>query len=286
MHAETVGLEGYKYMKERIITGFAGTVLLLVLLLLPPIALNIALSVICAMAIIELLVTTKIVQNRGVLIASVIFSACTPFFMLGTTRLPAFAILFAYAVSLVCLQIGSHQTLSVEHTSFAFLMSITFPLSFSCVAYLRNFSDRDGVFYVFLAVIIPWMSDIGAYFVGTFFGKHKLCPNISPKKTVEGLFGGFIISIISSIALALLYQNFWLKDAGTVNVWQITVLALICAPLSVLGDLFASVIKRQCHMKDFGNVMPGHGGIMDRFDSLMLVGPLLFILVHYIPLIY
>lgn len=273
-------------MKARIITGVAGTVLLLIVLLLPPIALNIALSVICAMAIIELLVTTKIVQNRGVLIASVVFSACTPYFMLGSTRLPAFAILLAYAIALVCLQIVNHTTLPVEHASFAFLMTITFPISFSCVAYLRNFSDRDGIFYVFLAIVMPWMSDIGAYFTGTFFGKHKLCPNISPKKTVEGLIGGFAISILSSIALSLLYQTFWLKNAGVVNIWQVTLLALVCAPLSVLGDLFASVIKRQCHMKDFGNVMPGHGGIMDRFDSLLLVVPLLFILVHYIPLIY
>lgn len=273
-------------MKARIITGVAGIILLLVVVLLPPIALNIALSVICVMAIMELLVTTKLIRQRGVLVASVVFSACTPFFMLGDTRLPAFAILLIYAITLVCLQIAYHETLSVEHTSFAFFMSFTFPVAFSCVAYLRNFSDRDGVFYVFLAVVMPWMSDIGAYFIGTFFGKHKLCPNISPKKTVEGLVGGIVVSILSSIVLALLYQNFWLKDAATVCIWQIAVLSSVCAPLSVLGDLFASVIKRQCHMKDFGNIMPGHGGIMDRFDSFMFSVPLLFIVVHYAPLIY
>lgn len=275
-------------MKSRIITGVIGVALVfVVLLLLPPIALNIAMAVICAIAMFELLSTTHHVRHRGLLAASIIFSACTPFFMLGENRLPAFLLLLAYVAVLVFLQILYHQTLKVEQTGFAFFMSVTFPVAFSCLAYLRGFSERDGVFYVFLGIIMPWMCDMGAYFIGTFFGKYKLCPNISPKKTVEGLIGGIVVSVGSSVLAAWLYQVLWLNSrGGTVSLWQIALLSLLCAPLSVMGDLFASIIKRQCQVKDFGHVMPGHGGIMDRFDSLILVVPLLFILVHYIPLIY
>lgn len=275
-------------MKSRILTGLVGVALVFVVLLfLPSIVLNFAMAVICALAMYELLVTTHHVTHRGVLVASIVFSASTPFFMLGNSRMPAFILLLLYVVVLVLFQIVYHQTLKVEHTAFAFCMSLIFPVSFSCLAYLRGFSERDGVFYVFLGIIMPWMCDMGAYFIGTFFGKHKLCPGISPKKTVEGLIGGIVISVGSSVLAAWLYQILWLNShSGTVSLWQIALLSLICAPLSVMGDLFASIIKRQCQVKDFGHIMPGHGGIMDRFDSLLLVVPLLYIVVQYFPLVY
>lgn len=123
----------------------------------------------------------------------------------------------------------------------------------------------------------------GAYFVGTFLGKHKLCPTISPKKTVEGLIGGFVVSVLASVLAGWLYQLYLTSQGITamVSLWQIALIALLLAPLSVAGDLFASIIKRQCHVKDFGSIMPGHGGVMDRFDSVLFVAPVMFILVHY-----
>ena len=275
-------------MKARILTGIVGAALVFVVLLfLPPIVLNFAMAVICALAMYELLVTTHHVTHRGVLAASILFSACTPFFMLGESRMPAFMLLLGYVTVLVLFQIICHQSLKVEHTAFAFCMSLIFPLAFSCLAYLRGTSERDGIFYVFLGLIMPWMCDMGAYFVGTFFGRTKLCPGISPKKTVEGLVGGVVVSVGSSVLAAWLYQILWLNShGGTVSLWQVALLSLLCAPLSVMGDLFASIIKRQCQVKDFGHIMPGHGGIMDRFDSLLLAVPLLYIVVQYFPLVY
>ncbi len=271
-------------MKSRIITGIIGISLMLVVLTLPPIALIIATSVICAGAVIELLLATHFNLHRSILIASAVFSALTPFFMLGKSRMFALITIFVYLLVMVIIQTATHKTQPVEHTSFAFAMSLIFPLSFSCIAYLRTFNERDGLFYVILAIAIPWMCDMGAYFIGTFFGKHKLCPELSPKKTIEGLIGGIIVSVLSAIVCGLLYQAV-LKQTATVNLLQIGLLALVCAPLSVIGDLFASLIKRQCHVKDFGNIMPGHGGIMDRFDSMLLSAPLIFIAVHYLPLV-
>ena len=272
-------------MKSRIITGIIGSALLLVVLVMPPIALTIAMSAICAMAMYELLVATHFSLHRSILMTSIAFSACTPFFSLFNSYLPAMITIFVYLLIMVCIQIFRHKSQRIEHTSFAFFMSLIFPIAFSCISYLRAFSLRDGLFYVLIAIIMPWMCDMGAYFIGTFFGRHKLCPTISPKKTIEGLIGGIIISVLSAVAAGLIFQYLFLKGTATVMIWQLALVAIFCAPLSVFGDLFASLIKRQCHVKDFGNIMPGHGGVMDRFDSLLLVVPFLYILVHYLPLV-
>lgn len=271
-------------MKPRIIAGLIGISLLVVVLLLPPIALTFAVLIISATAMAELVARTGQSINKGIAVTSVIFSALVPFMSMFNSFLPLIITAFLYLLVTICLQIRYHQSQQVEQTSFAFFMSIIFPFSFSCLVYLRNFNEY-GLFYVLLAIVIPWMSDMGAYFIGTFFGKRKLCPLISPKKTVEGLVGGILVSVISAVITGVLYQHFIVKESADTVIWQIAVLALVSAPLSVLGDLFASLIKRQHHVKDFGNIIPGHGGVMDRFDSLLLVAPFLYIVVHYFPLV-
>ena len=236
----------------------------------------------------EVFVVTKMVNHRGLETAAVLFALLAPFLVM-LRSMPSAMVVLGFVVLLAVIQVRYHDTLPVERTAFVFLLSVLVSISFSCLAYLRTTShrdERDGLFYVFLALIIPWMCDIGAYFIGTFFGRHKLCPAISPKKTVEGLIGGIVVSVGSSVLGAYLYQVLALGDSAYVSLWQIALLALLCAPLSVLGDLFASIIKRQSGVKDFGHIMPGHGGIMDRFDSMMFVLPVLYILVQYVPLVY
>lgn len=278
-------------MKSRIITGIVGSALAVaVLLLLPPIFFNVVMALICAMAMYEILIVTRFVNHRGLMTVAVLFSLFTPFFMLTADRLPALAVILVYVVGLAVIQVIYHDTLPVERNGFVFFISMIVPIALSCLAYLRDCGarDSDGLFYVFLGLVMPWTCDIGAYFVGTFLGKHKLCPKISPKKTVEGLIGGFLVSVGCSVLAGYLYQLYLTSQniAVTVSLWQVALLALVLAPLSVLGDLFASIIKRQCQVKDFGHIIPGHGGIMDRFDSLLFVAPILFILVHYLPLLY
>ena len=139
----------------------------------------------------------------------------------------------------------------------------------------------DAIFFILLILCFAWGGDTCAYFAGRAFGKHKLCPSISPKKTVEGLVGGWI----TSVAAALLLSYIWRRATGVAPLyWQVALMAFLLSPLSVVGDLFASTIKRQSGTKDFGNIMPGHGGIMDRFDSLVFVAPLLFALLHVFTL--
>ena len=275
-------------MKTRLITGGISAALFLIVLFIPwSVALTIATSCICALALYEVLSATKVVEHRGLGIAAIIFAVIAPFFgrMNGGW---VFVFCLLYVLALVLLTIRYHDSVSVDKVAIVFLLSILISICLSCLSYLRTSGERDsdGLFYVFLALLMAWMADTGAYFVGTFFGKHKLCPRISPKKTGEGLFGGIAVSILISLLAGFVYESAVLKGAAHVSYGEIFVLALICAPLSVVGDLFASIIKRRCDVKDFGNIFPGHGGMMDRFDSLLFVLPIVLLTVRLFPLVY
>lgn len=271
-------------MKTRIITGLVAGAALLVVLFLPwTVVLTVAVSVICGIAVHEVLSATKMVGNRGLKMLAVVFALIAPFFD-RMTPMEVVTVCLVYVLAVVLLYLRYHDALPLEKVGGVFLLSVMIAVSLSSLSYLRN-AGTHGLFYVFIALIISWVSDIGAYFVGTFFGKHKLCPNISPKKTVEGLIGGIGCSILISLFAGFLYQAVFLNE-GAVSYWTIFGLALIGAPLSVMGDLFASLIKRRCGIKDFGRLFPGHGGVMDRFDSLLFVLPLVYFAVRFLPIIY
>ena len=275
-------------MKTRLITGGIAAALFLIVLFIPwSVALTIATSFICGLAVFEILSVTKVVQHRGLEVAAIVFAVIAPFFgrMNGGW---VFVVCLLYVLVLVFLTLRYHESVSIDKVGIVFLLSVLVSISLSCLSYLRTTGERDsdGLFYVFLALLMAWMTDTGAYFVGTFFGKHKLCPRISPKKTVEGLFGGIAVSVIISLLAGLVYESAVLKGVAQVSYGEIFVLALVCAPLSVVGDLFASIIKRRCGVKDFGNLFPGHGGMMDRFDSLLFVLPTVLLTVRMFPLVY
>ena len=142
------------------------------------------------------------------------------------------------------------------------------------LAHLGLFPDtRPGVVLILIAVVGPWISDSGAYFAGRFFGQHLLFPSLSPKKTVEGGLGGLLLTVLVVAPVA-----FSLLDFGPVKA------LLIGAAVSVAsqcGDLFESALKRILDVKDLGNFLPGHGGVLDRVDSLLFTAPA----VYYISLL-
>lgn len=117
---------------------------------------------------------------------------------------------------------------------------------------------------VFLCI---WSCDSGAYFSGSFFGRHRLAPQLSPKKSVEGAFGGILFSIGSMLLINKFFDVFQ-------SIWLAAMFAVLIAILSIIGDLFESYIKRLIGVKDSGNILPGHGGFLDRFDSFIFVIPL------------
>ncbi len=274
-------------MKTRILTGVVAGSLMLTVLLLPwSWLLSLATSVIAAIAVYEVFSVTGMLRYRGLESVAVVFAAIAPFFSRMAER-AVIVTAVAYVLLLVLIVVLYRTDVSIKRMAVVFSLSTFISLALSCMSYLRTVPatrDSDGLFYVILAMLMAWGADTGAYFVGTFFGKHKLCPKLSPKKTVEGLFGGIVTSVLVSVLAAVCYQALVPQEI-TVSYVGLLLLALLCAPLSVVGDLFASLIKRVCGAKDYGHIFPGHGGMMDRFDSLLFVFPLVYAVARVSPLV-
>lgn len=149
----------------------------------------------------------------------------------------------------------------------AFFLTVYITVFMTAVILLRKNVGRYAVIPVFL---FSWITDTGAYFVGSFFGKHRLAPRLSPKKTLEGAAGGVAATVIGTVIyLAVIKYCFGITTNSAIFVAA----AAVGAVLSEVGDLAASAIKRQCGIKDFGWIFPGHGGFLDRFDSVVFVAP-------------
>lgn len=137
--------------------------------------------------------------------------------------------------------------------------------------------SMEGSVFIWLVFIFAWGSDTFAYFAGVTFGKHKLIPEISPKKTIEGSIGG----ILGSVLLTVLFAQYF----GEQSIGYFIPLAIIGSIVSQVGDLFASAIKREFGIKDYGNLIPGHGGVLDRFDSILFTAPLTYYGITFINFI-
>lgn len=148
-------------------------------------------------------------------------------------------------------------------------------LSFASLSLLRHKTPEGGYLYL-LVFFGAWVTDTFAYFTGCFFGKHKLNPVISPKKTVEGSIGGILFCMISFVLFGIVMQ--FGKWHFTVHYPLLLLSGLLCSVVSQVGDLITSLIKREHGVKDYGKIFPGHGGVLDRFDSVLAISPVLLIL--------
>ena len=139
-----------------------------------------------------------------------------------------------------------------------------------------------GRFYILLPFLIAFTADSGAYFAGRYLGKHKLSPVISPNKTVEGVVGGVVAAVIGMLIYCVVLDLAFGFEANYMYAVSYGVVGSLAA---VFGDLSFSAIKRQAGIKDYGNLIPGHGGILDRFDSTMIVAPLTEVLLTFLPVV-
>lgn len=173
-------------------------------------------------------------------------------------------IMFAY----VC----SFKTKKASQAAFALLgiFYVAIPLSF---LYRIRIIDKYGIYLFILLFVCSWIADTFAYFTGITFGKHKLVPHLSPKKSVEGAIGG----ITGAALVGLLYGFILHKALGIKAMIPFLVISAVGAFISIFGDLAASAIKRNYDVKDYSNLIPGHGGILDRFDSMIFVAPIVYI---------
>lgn len=159
---------------------------------------------------------------------------------------------------------------SILDLSITILGLVYITYMFSIVLFLHK--GIYGRALVWLPFLTAWLSDTFAYFAGVYLGKNKLCPKISPKKTVEGSLGG----ILGSITFSVIAGIFFSKLGVEIPLYHYGIIGILSGITGQIGDLFASSIKRFCKVKDFGGILPGHGGILDRFDSILFTAPTVY----------
>ena len=186
-----------------------------------------------------------------------------------------FSVFYLYTVYILACSMFSRGKIRFADAALTIVSTVYIGCGFSCFVATRDI-ETHGMFLLLMAFVITYATDIFAFFVGVFFGKHKLIVEVSPKKTIEGSVGGTVLGTASFVGCAFLYSHFF--KAGTPNVLPLIVCGIALSIVSQIGDLIASFIKREKDIKDYGRVFPGHGGVMDRFDSAIAVMPVMYLL--------
>lgn len=266
-------------MKTRIIAAAVLVpVLLIVVLAAPKIVAALVFGVLMAIGAYELLYRTGLVTHPRL----VIYSAVMAFAVVLWSHYGA---VHAYGVLGVLIFVGAlfaemmhdHIKVRISMLGECFMAGVIVPYLLAAV--IRILTMKVGRYMVLLPFVVACLNDAGAYFVGIRYGKHKLAPVVSPNKTIEGVLGGLGATVLGMLvyALVLHFMNFH------VNFGLAILYAVLGSGIGVFGDLCFSAIKRQTGIKDYGNLIPGHGGVLDRFDSMMTVAPLVEVLLTVLP---
>ena len=200
-----------------------------------------------------------------------LFSWTTDTFI-AKVAVPCFLLLTLYLLAVLVFARGR---VSVESVAISGFLSMYIVAAFCAILFLRD--SASGAYTYLLIFIGAWITDSFAYFTGLLFGKHKLIPEISPKKTVEGSIGGILFCGGAFVLYGILITHF-AENAERMNLAILFGYGVIVSIVSQIGDLAMSALKRQYGIKDFGKLFPGHGGVLDRFDSILAVSLVLFVL--------
>lgn len=215
-------------------------------------------------------------------ILSVLTGAGMPFLARYYNGEGFFGYVFLIAFALIALtfvvSVFSGDEFTVEKAALSSSTAVYIAFGFTSLVLLRDL--KFGVYIFLIPFVISWMTDTFAYFSGMLFGKHKLIPSVSPKKTVEGAIGG----TVCAVALTLLYGFIAGRISGSEPQYlSIAIIATVVSVLSQCGDLVMSLIKRKFGIKDYGKLFPGHGGVLDRFDSIIITSPFIYFITTLIP---
>ncbi len=272
-------------MKQRIISALVGIALLIFILVVrDTFIFNLAVALLAAMAVTEILHCANI-RRLSIYIPCIAFSVTVPF-IITISYIPLLAIAIIFSLAMLMIYLKNHEIIRYETISMAVVTSFFVSVSFGSLICLKDvsclfptcFEKADGLFLLMMVLICSWATDSGAYFTGVFLGKHKLAPTISPKKTIEGAIGGIIACVLVNILSAFIFDRY-IFQTPHISYWAVGILSFILSMVGMLGDLNASLIKRNFNAKDFGHIMPGHGGVMDRFDSVSFVAPALYAII-------
>lgn len=272
-------------MAKRIISAIIGILFILVVLCLGtfyPILIDIFMALVCAVAVGEFIHAIGLLRKYLISVPSIVFALCNAMlFSYGCQSI----IWYVYTIIMLSAMIFFHDKLSFREVSDTYGMTIIISYGLATVISMKNLDVAHSTFYFILALALPWLADGGAYFAGSFFGKHKLCPKISPKKTIEGVIGGIVACVGCCCLMGYVFSALIYKDIQSVNYLNLIILSFAGSLLSVIGDLSFSLVKRTYNIKDYSNLIPGHGGVLDRFDSVVFVSPFLLISLTYLPVL-
>ena len=258
-------------MLTRIISAAVGIVIAVVILIFhdTQYVLSAAVAVLSALAVYEVLRAAKCTDMKITLGLSVAYAVLEPFWLM--TRY-SYMVTVIFVILMFCGFIMKHKYYEYGKVFFSLAAALLITNAMCTLITLHEIGGRNNIMYLILGLCGAWLADSGAYFVGTFMGKKKLCPEISPKKTVEGFIGGILITGFLFVLISFIYTKVVSFDVS-INWFAVCILGMLLSVIGTVGDLSASMLKRQCGIKDYGNIMPGHGGIMDRFDSVLFVAP-------------
>lgn len=281
-------------MKTRIISGIVmGVIVAAVLaagLLWNSVVIAVFVALLAAGAVYELIHNVAKINSKAAWIGACSYTAFETFTMLyDWIETPAYVALksfvmprdewgykltslavvtIAYFVYSVIMVLANHKEMSLGAIGMLCAMPLFVVGAFSCLGSVINY--KNGLYYLLMLFNFSSVCDMGAYFVGVTCGKHKLCPEISPKKTVEGAVGGILSAVVFAVVFMLAFGQ-------TEKMVSTLILTVPLCIVGMMGDLFASSIKRSVGLKDYSNLIPGHGGILDRVDSILLIAPVMYL---------
>lgn len=280
--------ERINHMKTRIISGVSYSLIIIaVMFFMNTAALPILMAFICGVAVYELNHVAKV--KLPLAIPSIIVGAYIPieirYHFLEKIHVTPFAALAVYIIAMLIIMVKWHGEVKFEQVAISVLCSIAVPESLGCWVRINDlqliderYTQENVVYLILFTLFCAWLTDMFAYFTGVFFGKHKMTPVVSPKKTWEGAIGGVVLTATLNVGLYFVFAKKFFPDGSFFlwDWWAVIPISLVLSVISIFGDLSASVIKRNYGVKDYGKLIPGHGGIMDRFDSTLFVFPIMY----------
>ena len=274
-------------MKVRILTSIGIAIFGLPILFLSEyLVYPIAISLLALVALFEMSGLTGYRNNFWVMIPAALIAAALPIFAYYATDIKGYALilgasLFLYKIYLFAYTVLKRGKVNFSGISAHFVTVAYITASFTALCLVRYI--ENGVYYFALVFVASWVCDVFAYFVGRAFGRHKLIPEISPKKTVEGAIGGVVCTTLCFVLYGFIISRI---SEFAPKYFVLAIFGFVLSVVAQLGDLIASLMKREFGIKDFGKCFPGHGGVMDRTDSTVAVAPVLLAAILILPPFY
>ncbi len=260
-------------MRQRVITAVVALALFIPIIWLGGLAIELVAAILAVVGVYELfrMKGLTLLSFEGILAAIGAVVLVLPkerWFFFLSEKTSTFMLFYLIVMILLGTSVISKNTYTIDEAGFPVIVSLYVGMGFQNFVSART----EGLPVLLFGLFLVWATDIGAYMVGRKYGKHKLSPDVSPNKTIEGALGGIGSALVVAILYFLLYPS---KDLFGHGLFVMLLLTIVLSIVGQFGDLVESSIKRHYDVKDSGNILPGHGGILDRFDSLLFVFPIM-----------